>query len=164
MKSILNLFNPVLLVKSINLLIKDVSNYSFYREKISSISTQGFFKDLNMRVDWISRVYYVINLEPETMLATGDLIDLEKSRVFDSVSKYTRLFEDNLLTELVEISTTRIKDSDYYGYLVTITYKKLSKRSDLFRVAWWSILIYILGSIAHSNIEQITKLVSNLLN
>jgi hypothetical protein len=139
-----NLINPLSLIQAIKTISLDVSNYLFYRSKILKISNEGFFKDLNMRIDWINRVYYVVNLEPETMLATGELIDLEKSRVFESVLKYEKIFAENLLTELVDINSTRIKTQDYYGYLITINYRFLSKKSDFFTIARWTALIALI--------------------
>jgi hypothetical protein len=139
---LLNYLNPVEAFNSAKIIAKDISNYRFYRNKITDLEEKGFLKQWNMRADWIKRVYYVINLEPETLLATGDLADLEKSRVFDSVAKFQGKFADLNLTEIVDISTERIKDSEYYAYLIWVKCKFFSERSDFFRVIVFSIALY----------------------
>ena len=123
---ILNFLNPAMAFTAARSIIKDINNYVFYRKQISKIEAKGFFKELKARTDTLKRVYYVLNLEPETLLATGDLMDLEKSRVFDSVSKIQRHFIDHNLVEIVDISSTRIKTEDYYAYLILIKYDSQS--------------------------------------
>ena len=99
---LLNLLNPIEAIDAVRTIVKDLMNYRFYRKQIKVIEAAGIFKTKKMRVDWLCRVYYVVNLEPELQLATGDLIDLEKSRVFESVSKIQGIFADRNLTEIVE--------------------------------------------------------------
>jgi hypothetical protein len=154
---LLNYLNPLEALSSAKLIVKDISNYRFYRNKISGLEEKGFLKQWNMRADWIKRVYYVINLEPETLLATGDLADLEKSRVFDSVAKFQGKFADLNLTEIVDISTERIKNADYYAYLIWVKCKFFSEKSDFFRVGVFSIALYYAVStglwVYHNNAD-----------
>jgi len=152
-----NYLNPIAAFSSAKLIVKDISNYLFYRKKITGLEESGFIKGIKMRADLLKRVYYVINLEPETLLATGDLMDLEKSRVFDSVAKFQNKFADLNLTEIVDISTKRIKSADYYAYLVWVKCKFFSERSDFFRVIVFSIALYYAIStglwIYHNNTD-----------
>jgi hypothetical protein len=118
------------------------------------METQNFFKDLNARTDLLRRVYYVLNLEPETLLATGDLADLEKSRVFESVSKIQGRFADHNLVEIITVSSTRIKTEDYYAFLILIKYDSKFKVSKLLRVLAFSLIVYF-------GIDYIWYLVNN---
>ena len=157
---------PRAVFESAQSLYKDISNYLFYSKQIKKLKQEGVFRDLKMRVDWVKRVYYVINLEPETMLATGDIMDLEKSRVYESVSKYQGKFAELNLTEIVDINTKRIKNSDFYAYLVTIKYKVMSSRSDLWNVIWSSVVIYYLVKLIHYaylNGEALQSLITSIL-
>lgn len=140
----LDILNPVKAVKSLLSVFKDISNYLFYRKRIKKIDEEGYFKDRKARVDWLNRVYYVLNLEPELQLATGDIVDLEKSRVYESVYKFQGVFATNNLVEIVDISSKRIKSEDFYAYLVTISYKITSTWKDLFRIILLGVLIYLL--------------------
>ena len=139
---LLNLINPIEAIESVRTIVKDITNYWFYRKQIKAIDAAGIFRAKRMRTDRLCRVYYVVNLEPELQLATGDLIDLEKSRVFESVSKIQGIFSDRNLIEIVDVSSKRIKDDDYYAYLVTIKYRVETSFSDIFRAA-------ILGTAAY---------------
>jgi len=163
----LDILNPIKAVQSLTLMIKDASNYLFYRKAIKKINAEGFFKERNIRVDSLSRVYYVINLEPELQLATGDIVDLEKSRVFDSVSKIQTVFANNNLVEIVNVSSKRIKTEDYYAYLVTIAYRKTTVWKDAIRILLLGVIAYYLihfGIWISENWNQVLSSVFNKLN
>lgn len=163
---LLNMFNPILAIKSAKTLFKDLSNYRFYRKQIKRMNEQRLFDIVGGRVDYLRRVYYVINLEPETLLATGDLIDLEKSRVYESVSKIQGRFADHNLVEIVKVSSTRIKDSDYYAYLVTISYDIKSTLKDFIRVVLVGILSYFAidySIYVATNLDSVVSLLMNVL-
>lgn len=164
---LLNLINPLEGIRSLKALVKDVMNYRFYRKQIKSIDDAGFFKPKKMRTDWLRRVYYVVNLEPELQLATGDLIDLEKSRVFDSVSKIQGIFADRNLTEIVKVSSKRIKSDEYYAYLVTIEYQIESEWLDLIKTSILGAICYYsvhFGIMVSENWEALNYSISHLLN
>lgn len=164
---LLNLINPIEGIRSVKSIVKDLVNYHFYRKQIKSIDEAGYFKTKKIRTDWLSRVYYVVNLEPELQLATGDLLDLEKSRVFDSVSKIQGLFADRNLTEIVKVSSKRIKTDDYYAYLVTIQYQIESVWIDLIKPAILGTILYWaihLGIKISENWEGLFSYLNHLVN
>lgn len=164
---ILNFLNPVSAFNSAKSLIKDLSNYLFYRKQIKKMSSQNLFSDLKARTDLLKRVYYVLNLEPETLLATGDLADLEKSRVFESVSKIQGRFADHNLVEIINVSSTRIKTTEYYAFLILIKYDSQFKLSNLLKVIVWAILIYFgidYGIYLYNNLDQVQNSALQILN
>jgi hypothetical protein len=130
------------------------------------MNEQRLFDVVGGRVDWLRRVYYVINLEPETLLATGDLIDLEKSRVYESISKIQGRFADYNLVEIVDVTSKRIKDPDFYAYVVLIKYDNSSTVKDFIRVAVFSTLIYlgiVYGIELVNNFELVVTTITNAL-
>ena len=139
-----DILHPIKAISSIISVFKDLSNYMFYRKRIKKIDEEGYFKERKMRVDRLGRVYFVINLEPELQLATGDIVDLERSRVYEAVSKIQGVFATNNLVEIVDVSSKRIKTDDYYAYLVTISYKITSVWKDLFRIVLLGVITYLL--------------------
>lgn len=161
---LLDLLNPIEAIGSVKTIAKDISNYRFYRKKIKLIEESGIFKDRKMRVDYLSRVYYVVNLEPELQLATGDLVDLEKSRVYESVYRLQGVFADHNLVEIVDVSSKRIKDSDHYAYLVTISYKVESETSDLIRSIILGIESYYLMMAASFTFHNWSFLKDSIIN
>jgi hypothetical protein len=164
---LLNFINPVIAFNSAKDIIKDLNNYVFYRKQIKKMETQNFFKDLNARTDLLRRVYYVLNLEPETLLATGDLADLEKSRVFESVSKIQGRFADHNLVEIINVSSTRIKTDEYYAFLILIKYDSKFKFSNLLRVLGFALIAYFgITYISYlvNNISQIQESALQIIN
>jgi hypothetical protein len=164
---LLTLINPIELINSVKTLVKDITNYLFYRKQIKAIDADGIFKTKRIRTDGLCRVYYVVNLEPELQLATGDLIDLEKSRVFESVSKVQGILADRNLIEIIDISSKRIKDDTYYAYLVTIKYRVETVFSDIVRVMILGLLVYAsvhLGFWVGENWELVKALAINKIN
>jgi hypothetical protein len=151
---LLSYLNPGKAYQSVSSLVKDVRNYLYYKNKVQTMVDQGLLSQLKARTDWFNRIYYVINLEPETLLATGDLTDLEKSRVFDSVAKIQGRFADNNLVEIVEITTKRIKNDEYYAYLVVIKYRIISELTDLIRLGVWIAILYYGVSYLHHIIQN----------
>lgn len=151
---LLNFINPIEAFSSLKLIIKDLSNYFFYRKQIKKMNEQKLFDVVGGRVDWLRRVYYVINLEPETLLATGDIIDLEKSRVYESISKIQGRFADYNLVEIVDVTSKRIKDPDFYAYVVLIKYDMSATFKDLFK-------LIALGAILYFGISYGIELVNN---
>lgn len=163
---LLNMFNPVLAIRSARTIIKDISNYLFYRKQIKSMNEQKLFDVVNGRVDYLRRVYYVINLEPETLLATGDLIDLEKSRVYESISKIQGRFADHNLVEIVDVSSKRIKDEEYYAYIVTIRYDSQLVVRDILRVLILGTLSYFAinyGIYVANNFNLVASSIMNIV-
>lgn len=130
---LLSILNPKNFYKSASLLAKDASNLSFYRKSATKLSEQKFLEQYGMRIDWLKRMYYVINLEPETLLA-NDSVELEKSRVFESVNRIQTIFADSNLIEIINVSSKRIKTADYYAYVIWIKFKPISKWSDGWQV------------------------------
>lgn len=162
-----NLINPIELINSVRTLTKDITNYLFYRKQIKAIDSAGIFRTKRMRTDVLCRVYYVVNLEPELQLATGDLIDLEKSRVFESVSKVQGILADYNLIEIIDVSSKRIKDDTYYAYLVTIKYRVETVFSDIVRVVMLGLITYCLvhlGFWIGENWELVKALAINKIN
>jgi hypothetical protein len=160
---LLNFINPVIAFNSAKDIIKDLNNYVFYRKQIKKMETQNFFKDLNARTDLLRRVYYVLNLEPETLLATGDLADLEKSRVFESVSKIQGRFADHNLVEIINVSSTRIKTDEYYAFLILIKYDSKFKLSKLLRVLGFALIIYFGIDYARYLVDNFSQIQASAL-
>lgn len=151
---LLNFINPIEAFSSVKSIVKDLSNYAFYRKQIKKMNDQKLFDVVGGRLDWLRRVYYVINLEPETLLATGDIIDLEKSRVYESIAKIQGRFADYNLVEIVDVTSKRIKDPDFYAYIVLIKYDMSSNLKDFIRVL-------VLGSFLYFGITYGIELVNN---
>lgn len=155
---ILNLLNPKTFYETLVQIIKNISNRAFYRKTMKTLQKDGSLKQLGMRLDMRSRAYYILNLEPETLMMGAEALDLEKSRVYESLTARTGVFDKAGLTELIEASTERIKTDEYYAYLIQIKYRKLTNWLDTVYVITWaavaSFIIYwaVQGALNYSSV------------
>ena len=159
--------NPVTFYETLAIIIKNLKNFIFYRTKMSAINKTGVLKQTGLRLDRRARAYYVLNIEPELLMMGQDTLELEKSRVFESLAKKKELFETHNLTELIEAKTDRIKTSDYYAYLIQIKYRPMATFSNHIYVLSW---LTCLGFIAYwiylgfLNYNEIQTGLGDLLN
>ena len=151
--------NPFTFYETIAVIIKNLKNFIFYRTKMSAINKTGVLKQTGLRLDRRARAYYVLNIEPELLMMGQDTLELEKSRVFESLSKKKELFETHNLTELIEAKTDRIKTSEYYAYLIQIKYRPMATVSNhVYVLSWLTCLTFIdywiyLGFLNYNEIQ-----------
>lgn len=159
--------NPVTFYETLVIIVKNLKNFIFYRTKMASINKTNVLKQAGLRLDLRARAYYVLNIEPELLMMGQDTLELEKSRVFESLTKKKELFENHNLTELIEAKTDRIKTSDYYAYLIQIKYRPMATFSNHIYVLSW---LTCLGFIAYwiylgfLNYNEIQTGLGDLLN
>lgn len=163
---LLNFLHPVTAYENLVSVIKDISNYSFYRKQVETVEKRGFFKTMKMRVDWLKRIYYIVNLEPETLLAGPEVTELEKSRVFDSLALVKGVVSEYNLSEIINISTKRIKTDEVYAYLVWIKYKIATTKGKVFQLITWSVLaVYLIKLLfyGYNHIGQIIAYINQII-
>ena len=134
---LLKLINPIVVFGKAVTCFKEVANYRFYRRKIKELDKSGLLKEKGMRSDLLRRVYFVINLQPETLLAGSDTEMLERSRVTEAIAERNQIFTKDGLLEIVQADYRRIKDDNYYAYLIWIKYRTISKLSDWAHIIIW---------------------------
>jgi len=151
--------NPVTFYETMVIIVKNLKNFIFYRTKMSDINKSGILKQTGLRLDRRARAYYVLNIEPELLMMGQDTLDLEKSKVFESLAKKKELFETHNLTELIEAKTDRIKTSEYYAYLIQIKYRPMATVSNhVYVLSWLTCLTFIaywiyLGFLNYNEIQ-----------
>jgi hypothetical protein len=151
--------NPFTFYETAVIIIKNLKNFIFYRTKMSDINKSGVLKQTGLRLDRRARAYYVLNIEPELLMMGQDTLELEKSRVFESLAKKKELFETHNLTELIEAKTDRIKTSEYYAYLIQIKYRPMATVSNhVYVLSWLTCLTFIaywiyLGFLNYNEIQ-----------
>ena len=151
--------NPFTFYETVVIIIKNLKNFIFYRTKMSDINKSGVLKQTGLRLDRRARAYYVLNIEPELLMMGQDTLELEKSRVFESLAKKKELFETHNLTELIEAKTDRTKTSEYYAYLIQIKYRPMATVSNhVYVLSWLTCLTFIaywiyLGFLNYNEIQ-----------
>lgn len=134
--TLLDSIKPSTFYKTLLTVFRNYRNWRFYKKTMKRLYIDGYLKQNGMRLDKRHRAYYVLNLEPETLMMGTEVLELERSRVFESLSIKKQLFEKAEVGELIEAKTERIKSDDYYAYLIQIKYRPIS--------SIWSIIYLIL--------------------
>jgi hypothetical protein len=88
----------------------------------------------------LRRVYFVINLLPETLLAGSDVDLLERSRVTEAIADRNQVFMKDGLLEIIEADYKRIKTEEYYAYVVWIRYRWSSTITVWLKSILWLVL------------------------
>jgi hypothetical protein len=137
MITLVEFLNPIFLWGVIKKIAINLRNRSYYVKQMRMLNDNGTLKQMGMRLDLRSRAYYVLNLEPETLMMGQDVLDLERSRVMESINIRKVSFEKADLIELIEIETTRIKNEDYYAYLIQVKYRPSASIWNWIHVVSW---------------------------
>jgi len=98
---------------------------------------EGYLKQNGMRIDKRYRAYYVLNLEPETLMMGDEVLELERSRVYESLGAKKPIFVKADLGELIEAKTNRIKNQDHYAYLIQIKYRPIANFWEVIYLVFW---------------------------
>lgn len=156
--TLLEFLNPVNFWTTLRLAVRSAANHRFYNQKMRELDRNGSLKQFGMRLDMRSRAYYVINLEPETLLMGSEVLELEKSRVFESINLRKPMLENAGLGEIIEAKTERIKTNDHYGYLVQIKYRPIATVGDHLYLSSWFVLLGITAVYLPGVISKIYSL------
>jgi hypothetical protein len=123
----MKILNPINFFSVLKRYVREFRAYLFYVNTIKRLKKSGEFEKRNLRVDFLNRVYFIHNLNPEILMygeaEEGGIERFEKQFVAESLRAHNDLFIGNELIDIVKTSTTRIKNQDYYAYLVKIGFR-----------------------------------------
>jgi hypothetical protein len=161
-----DIINPKIFYGILTKVFRNFANWRFYKKQMQHLLADGSLKQNGMRLDRRNRAYYVLNLEPETLMMGEEVLELEKSRVYESLGRKKPMFEKADLGELIEAKTERIKNDNYYAYLIQIKYLPSATFWNVIYVILWvsvlSTIIYFLTKAA-LNYEVIFAWLSSVM-
>lgn len=134
---LLDALHPKMFRDTLIMVFRNFVNWRFYKKQMKILNEDGSLKQNGMRLDKRNRAYYVLNLEPEILMMGEETIDLERSRVYESLGKKKPLFEKAGLGEIIEAKTDRIKDENYYAYLIQVKYRPIATAWNVIYVVVW---------------------------
>lgn len=139
--------NPINFFKALYEMFLEIKNFIFYLKKVKKLDESGELKQRGLRLDYIKRLYFVKNIQPEALLygesESGGTEQFEKQFIADALRQHNDIFTRDGSIELVKVSYKRIKTSDYYAYLIWIWFR-------FQKFTFWNILgqvIYVLFAI-----------------
>lgn len=157
-------FHPKMFRDTLIMVSRNIINWRFYKEQMKRLNEDGSLKQNGMRLDKRSRAYYVLNLEPEILMMGEETIDLEKSRVYESLSKKKLLFEKAGLGEIIEGKTERIKDDNYYAYLIQVKYRSIATVWNVIYVILWLVALSVAAYFIVKGLIQYETIIAWLSN
>jgi hypothetical protein len=161
--TIFEFLSPVDFWQSLRKTVINVKNWNFYVKCMRRLKEDGSLAQMGMRLDMRSRAYYILNLEPETLMMGSEVLELEKSRVLESIAIKKGIFEKAGLFELIEVKTERIKNENHYGYLIQVKYLPSANASDWFHVVSWVSLFAICSNYLISNWRELLETVKTMV-
>lgn len=155
MKNLIISLNPVNIFKRVISISKELYMFLLYVKALNAIEPE-LEESRIVKASKFSLIK-AINLKPETLLLANklesdmdkedkkELHKLELSFVGREIAKYNDIFINSGIIELIKTKATRVKDSEYYGYIVTISYNwKKAKLYEiirlLFQISIWVII------------------------
>jgi len=132
MKTLLKSINPYnIIIRTVNLL-KELFLFISYVKSMRSLETKLEERNI-FKYSWFSYIK-AVNLKAETLSLANkpydeldkdekkELEKLELSFISREISKYNDIFVESNLIELIKTNANRIKDNDFYGYMVIIAF------------------------------------------
>jgi hypothetical protein len=155
MKNLLRSLGPLNIIRRLILMVKEFYFFFVYKKSLKKLEPQ--LKERNIVKSSNSSLIKSVNLKPETLLLANkaeagmsdddknELKKLELSFVSKEIAKQNDIFIEEGVIELIKTEATRVKTSDYYGYLVEISFKwKDAKLYQVLRVIF-QLSLWIVG-------------------
>jgi hypothetical protein len=124
-KKTLKYISPINYIKTIINVIKDYRRFLKYSKIIDEIVNNKELVNLKYEKGPFSSIIIGIDLKPELLIygPENEVKDLEIGHVKNILRVNNSVFAKYGILNLIKIKYDRIKNSDYYGYLVKLSYK-----------------------------------------
>ncbi len=172
MKNILRSIGPLNIIRRIISMTKEFYFFFIYKKSLKILEPS--LKDRNIVKSSSSSLIKSINLKPETLLLANkaeekmsdddknELKKLELSFVSKEIAKHNDIFIEEGIIELIKTEASRVKTSDYYGYLVEISFRwNDAKLYQVLRIIF-QISLWIVGLLLFPYKEVFNYIVSFL--
>jgi len=148
---ILDKINPVKIFKSLQGCLEDLARFAKYKSIIAELQKDGKLDAIGLLVDADSNLYIGVNLNPELLMYSETSSEsVELKMISDRMKKYTEFLTKEGILDSVKVEYDRIKNEEYYGYILQITfdYKTYNRPVLVYAVSYFSTLALILIGLA----------------
>jgi hypothetical protein len=130
-------------------LIKRINLFLFYILRVKNIKNE-LFDSLNMRIDYIFRMYSVINMTGEEVeepynIRKSDIETLSKNKISDYLKLVSDFLDSRGLRELYDVY--EVRKVGKYNFLIIFGYSLFNTRKVANRFFYFLILILIFSLI-----------------
>lgn len=123
--------------------ITDIGNYFFVRRTIKKNIDSIEWNRFKLRVDWIGRIYTVVNLPPEVIYSPDTPEEIRPAYVIEESRPLNEYLTKLGLSEVVLPEITPIPKSVSYLITYTPSFQRLSLRWILYRIGLILVISYI---------------------
>lgn len=153
-----------------------LSTFSFWSELASEIRIWWIFRSTarqkdnlqeinneDLRVDWLGRIYGVINMPEEVVTASPEI---QQAYVLQQINKWGPITTKLGLADVIYPEIERITGSNAYLVIMWPQYDALSIwpiLGNIIKTAFVGALLFILGRLLYINFHYVTELFNKLL-
>ena len=140
--------------------IKDIRNYIFLRSIISTEKVNSpIWSKNNLRVDWLGRIYTVINLPPEVTMAPDLPKELYPAYLIDQTKDLNAYLTSLNLHEIIIPEFKEIPDSTSYLLVYYPYFRALGWWWIISRIVFW-VAVFVTDHKTHIFSTLISKVIS----
>lgn len=131
--------------------ITDIKNYFFIKRTIKKNTGTVEWEKFKLRVDWVGRIYTVINLPPEVIYSPDSPEEIRPAYILEESRPLNEYLTGLNLQEIIMPSINPIPNSVSYLLVYSPYFQRLSVRWIIYRIIlilfiWW--LQYKFGFIS----------------
>lgn len=123
-------------------IITDIGNYRFLRKTIKKNKGSVEWEKYKLRVDWIGRIYTVVNLPPEVIYSPDTPEQIRPAYVLEETRPLNEYLTRLNLQEIIMPELTPIENSISYLVVYRPYFQRLSIRWFLWRLAGTLVLLW----------------------
>lgn len=122
--------------------IADISNYFFLKKTIKKNKGTIEWEKFKLRVDWIGRIYTVVNLPPEVIYSPDAPEEIRPAYVLEESKPINEYLTKLNLQEIITPEIRPIPGSISYLLIYSPYFQRLSLKWALYRLIFISILAW----------------------
>lgn len=141
---IIDYINPVKVYKSLTLGIQDLAKHKRYKEIVSELNSSRKLEEIGLNVDADKNLYIGINLNPELLLYSETSQEsVELKLISEKLKKYTDFLTKEGILDSVKVEYDRVKNEEYYGYILQIKYDftKYRKKRFIYDLSYFATIV-----------------------
>jgi len=123
--------------------IIDIGNYFFVRRTIKNNMNSIEWNKFKLRVDWIGRIYTVVNLPPEVIYSPDTPEEIRPAYVIEESRPLNEYLTKLGLSEVILPEITPIPKSISYLITYTPSFQRLSLRWIFYRIGLILVISYL---------------------
>ena len=123
--------------------ITDIRNYFFIRKTIKKNEKSIEWERFKLRVDWIGRIYTVVNLPPEVIYSPDSPEEIRPAYILEESRPLNEYLTSLNLQEIIMPAISPIPNSFSYLIVYSPYFQRLSIRWVIYRVISILILIWL---------------------